>query len=208
LIPLELRDGTMHRRLLVGLAVVFAIATAGAATAIFAGDLGGVNGDEGSIESFPTETTSHDAGSSGDGAGSSSDESPASDEGAGDGTSTTTAGSTTQPFTFAIVEIAECGQTCRDVTLELRNHQSTSASNVTVYSRIFVGNGTDGDVVWEGSESVGTLAAGESVTATERVDLSLSEAFAIQQADGWITIQTTVQSETETMTTTDRRNVT
>ena len=198
----------MHRRLLVGLAVVLAVVTAGAATAIFAGDLGGAGAEEGSIESFPTETTSQESGSDGEGSGSSADESPSSDERAGDGASTTTAGSTTQPFTFAIVGIAECGQTCRDVTLELRNRKSTSAANVTVYSRIFVGSGTGGDVVWEGSESVGTLAAGESVTASKRVDLSLSEAFAIQQADGWITIQTTVQSETETMTTTDRRNVT
>jgi len=184
----------MRRRLLVGLAVVLALVAAGAAAAVFSGDLGTTGDEETSIESFPTETTSPESGSSGDGSGDVA-------------TTTTATARQTQPFGFDILAIEDCGQTCRDVTLELTNQQSTSASNVTVYSRIFVGNGTDGDVVWEGSESVGTLAAGESVTATKRVDLSLSEAFAIQQADGWITIQTTVQSETETMTTTDRRDV-
>ncbi len=59
----------------------------------------------------------------------------------------------------------------------------------------------------QGNESVGTLGAGESYTAVERVDLSLSDALAIERNDGWITVETTVRSDAEAMTTVERREV-
>jgi hypothetical protein len=113
----------------------------------------------------------------------------------------------TQPFAFTTDSIEECGQTCRDVTSTLTNQQSTTADNVTVYTRLYAGNGTDGDVVWDGSESVGTLGAGESYTTTTRVELSYGDAYAIDQEDGWITIQTTVQTADRTVTFTEQRKV-
>jgi hypothetical protein len=132
------------------------------------------------VESFPTET-------------------PASSDG--------DAATTDRPFTVTVDRIEKCGETCRDVTTTVANEQSTDASNVTVYSRIYAGNGTDGKVVWSGTESVGDLDAGESYTTTKRVDLSLREAYAVRQQDGWITVRTTVQSDSETVTFTERRKV-
>ena len=113
----------------------------------------------------------------------------------------------TPPFGFAIDTIEECGQTCRDVTSTLRNQQDTTAENVTVYTRIFVGQGSDGDEIWRGQEDAGTLPAGDSYTAEKRVELSLSDGLAVENNDGWITVQTTVETEDQTVTFTDERQV-
>ena len=188
----------MRAKLVIALALLLAGVTAG--TAVFGPDiLSEQQEDATDIEFFPTATTTQDDGSGGSDDGSSSGDGATIDDGSGDASTT--------PFTFNIVSIEECGETCRDVTIELTNQQETAAENVTVYSRIFAGQGTDGDVIWTGKEPVGRLAAGESVTATKRVSLSFSEALAVQQADGWITIQTTVQSTNETMTFTEQRDV-
>lgn len=198
----------MRAKLVIALALLLAGVTAG--TAVFGPDiLSEQQEDATDIESFPTATTTQDAGSGGSDGGSGGDSSVDDGNAGGDGTTTDdgSGDATTTPFTFTIVSIEECGETCRDVTIELANQQETAAENVTVYSRIFAGQGTDGDEIWTGKEAVGRLAAGESVTATKRVSLSFSEAFAVQQADGWITIQTTVQSENETMTFTEQRDV-
>ncbi len=113
------------------------------------------------------------------------------------------------PFAFEIDAIEQCGQTCRDVTVTLYNDQNRTASNVTVYSRIYAGNSTNqSDRIWSGQEQIGTLEAGGSSTRTQRVELSASEGFAVQQNDGWITIRTTVQSDRTTITFVNRRNVT
>lgn len=148
--------------------VVLLMAGAGAA---FAAGIGpALGGDSGStVESFPTETPSSptDTSSGGD----------------SDGTTATDV-STGSPYAFSVDRIEECGETCRDVTATLTNEQSTGVSNVTIYTRIYTGNGTDGDVVWEGTESVGDLSAGESYMVTERVELSLADAYAVKRNDG------------------------
>lgn len=126
-------------------------------------------------------------------------------------TTTGTTGTTTvarPAFAFTIDGVEECGQTCRDVTTTLRNDGDARATDVVVYTRVFVGNGTDGDVVWSGSERVGALPAGESHTATRRVELSYSDGLAVRRADGWITVQTTVVSDQRTVTYAEPRNVT
>jgi hypothetical protein len=145
----------------------------------------GGSGDD--IESFPTETPT----------------STAAADGGGTGTATPEPG---PAFAFAIDRIEECGRTCRDVTSTLTN-DGADATDVTVYTRIYVGNGTDGDVIWEGRERVGDLGAGESYTTTERVELSLADAVTVESAGGWITVQTTVQSDETTVTFTQRRQV-
>ncbi|MEF8855919.1 MAG: hypothetical protein V5A16_00705 [Haloplanus sp.] len=137
------------------------------------------------IESFPTETPTRTE--SGDSAGE-----------------TTTTSEPEPDFVFTIDRIEECGETCRDVTTTLTN-DGAAATDVTVYSRIYAGNGTDGDVVWEGRERVGALDAGASYTTTEQVDLSLADAVAVESAGGWITVQTTVQSDEKTVTFTEQR---
>lgn len=113
------------------------------------------------------------------------------------------------PFSFTVQEIEECGQTCRDVTAAVENNQNETASEVTVYTRIFAGeDSTDtDDLVWEGTEDVGTLDSGASHTTTQRVELTLQEARKIDQHDGWITIVTTVESNEETVTFTDSEQV-
>jgi len=111
------------------------------------------------------------------------------------------------PFAFTVDAIEGCGRTCRDVTSTLTNQQNSTAADVTVYTGIYAGNTTDGDVVWEGSEDVGTLEAGASYTTTRRVDLSFSDAVAIQRAGGWITIRTTIETADRTVTLTSRRKV-
>jgi hypothetical protein len=140
------------------------------------GDRGGGPGDD--TETFPTATTTVTANGASDGA------------------------TAERPFTFAIDTVEECGQTCRDVTATVTNEQNQTATGVTVFTRIYAGENTTAsdDQVWEGSVDIGRLEAGASQTSTRRVELSLLEARQIDQADGWITIQTTVQSD-ETMVT-------
>jgi hypothetical protein len=106
-----------------------------------------------------------------------------------------------------IDNIEECGQTCRDVTSTLSNQQDATAENVTVHTRILAGQGTDGDVVWRGSEDVGTLPAGESSTTTRQVELSFADALKIENNGGWITVQTTVETADGSVTFTDERQV-
>lgn len=62
-------------------------------------------------------------------------------------------------------------------------------------------------MVWEGTETVGDLGAGESYTATKRVELSLADGYAVERHDGWITIQTSIQSADGTVTFTEQRDV-
>lgn len=153
---------------------------------------GGSDAGGSEVESFPTATATPSGGGSGSSVASG-------------GTTTSTANS--PAFAFAIRDVEECGQTCRDVTSTLTNEGDARATGVVVYTRVFVGNGTDGDVVWSGKERVGALAAGEDYTTTRRVDLSYSEGLAVRSADGWITIQTTVESDQKTVTFTQQRDV-
>jgi hypothetical protein len=167
--------------------VVVVIGALGAAMALGSGNASQNQDDPGSdVESFPTATE------------------PTSSPSGTDGESTDDAG---PEFGFTIDRIESCGETCRDVTTTLNNDGGGEATNITVYTRIHAGNGTDGEVVWEGTEPVGSLDAGESYTTTERVELSVTEAFAVQQADGWITIRMAVESDQRTVTFTERRNV-
>jgi hypothetical protein len=170
--------------LAVAVLVAVGVAAIGGVGPITGGDAGGTGEtDNGTDEEFPTAETTNDseAGTSGDG----------------------------EPFTFSVDEVEECGQTCRDVTATLHNEQSESASNVTTYIRIYAGENTTAadDVVWEGTVDVGTLDANASETTTERVDLSFRDALAVDQNDGWITVQTTVESEDATVTFRESRRV-
>jgi hypothetical protein len=195
----------MNTKLLLTAVVVIG---AGVGAVVVAGDLLPGGNDATESEAFPTATPS-DAETPSDGGDdvetTTADSSIRNVEltsSAADGTSTET-----PPFGFAIDSIEECGQTCRDVTSTLTNQQDTTAENITVSTWIFAGQGTDGDEIWRGQEDAGTLAAGESYTATNRVELSLSEGLKIQNNDGWITVQTTVETEDQTVTFTDERQV-
>ena len=152
-------------------------------------------------ESFPTETPAAGEPGGSDDAGTSGDDATSTSGDGGDATAST------PRFGFAIDAVEQCGQTCRDVTSTLTNHRDTDAADVTVHTRIFAGQGTDGDAIWRGTEDVGALGAGESYTTTRQVELSFADALAVQNADGWITVQTTVETADRTVTVTDERRV-
>jgi hypothetical protein len=192
----------MNRNLVLGLAgVVLVVAALGIAFATGLGpapggpDAGGEDAGE-----FPTATPS-----GGDGGGS--------DGNGGDGGDVSPAGdgdrAPLEPqFVFQVERIEQCGTTCRNVTGTLRNRGDAAAENVTVYSRLFVGNGTDeSDRVWQGSEEVGRLAAGDGHESTRRIELTFREALRVRQSGGWVTVQTTVQTANRTVTFSERRKV-
>ena len=173
----------MNRRLLAGGAVaVFAVLAVLAVVLAFGFGPALAGGNSEDVGAFPTPTD----GSAGDGSGD---------------------GATSSAYTLTVEEVEPCGRTCRDVTSTLENEQSTDATDVTVYTRIYAGNGTDGDVVWEGKEPVDDLDAGESYTATRRIELSLWEANAVRSHDGWVTIHTAVRSDERTVAFDQRRDV-
>lgn len=181
----------MNRNLI--LVALLAVGVGAGAVAVAGDVLPGGNADADS-EPFPTATAD--------------DEGTAAGGGDGDETTTARSASTeTPPFGFAIDNIEECGQTCRDVTSTLTNQQDATAENVTVYTRIVAGQGADGDEVWRGTEDVGTLQAGDSYTTTRQVELSYADALKIENEGGWITVQTTVETADGSVTFTDERQV-
>lgn len=116
-------------------------------------------------------------------------------------------GDTGAPFTVVAEDTEECGKTCRDVTSTVTNHQNATAEDVTVSTRIYAGKGTNAARVWHGSEDVGSLSPSGSHTATARIELSLGDAISVKRADGWITIETTVETDDQAVTLTEQRQV-
>ena len=127
--------------------------------------------------------------------------------GGGDTVSSGVADATPTPkaydFQFQILNTKSCGQTCRDVTVRLTNRGAKTATGVTAKSRILV----DGDQIWSGTENIGTVSPGESVTRTKRVKLGLFDAAKVQQNNGYVTIKTTVTWDDGSRTFTKRVKV-
>ena len=175
-------------------AVLFAIlvAAGGATVFVVSPALLADSGDE--LSEVPTATATPNSGAS-----------------VADSTTTATVGTApTEPrseFVTRVESVKRCGQTCRDVTSTVTNEGSAGAAGVTVYVRLFAGQGTSGNLIWTGTEDVGRLPAGASHATVTRVELSLMEAAAVQGADGWITIQTTIQSNQRTVTFAESRQV-
>lgn len=186
----------MNAKYVVAAVVVLLAVGIGAAAFVGVGPMGPDDGESAVTDTPESTGTVYESGGS-DGGG----------DGSGSGSGTDTASQ--PPYAFEVVKIEECGDTCRDVTVELVNNRDETATNVKVYTRIFAGNSTDSDdKVWEGTEDVGSLEAGASTTSTKRVELSYGEAIKIKNNDGWITILTTVESDDVTITFKERRNVT
>lgn len=119
-----------------------------------------------------------------------------------------TDGSAGPPFRFEIERVERCGRTCRDVTATLVNGQDETATDLVVETAIYAGNDTDeGDRVWRGTERVGTLPADAEHTSTRRVDLGWGGGLAVQRADGWITVETTVETDDRSVTLERQREV-
>lgn len=111
------------------------------------------------------------------------------------------------PFTFTVDDVEKCGTTCRDVTVSVTNQQAVAVEDVTVETQVYAGNATDNEQVWSGTETVDRLDAGGVYETTERVDLSFGDAYAVQQNDGWVTVETTVHANGETWTFVQHRQV-
>lgn len=107
------------------------------------------------------------------------------------------------PFGFQIDSIEECGTTCRDVTATLTNQRESPATDVTATTRIYVEN----DEIWQGSEDIGRLDAGESVTTTKRVEIGYFDAAKIQSNGGYVTVETTITTAEGSYTFSGRRKV-
>ena len=178
--------GGTRRLLLVGGVVAFVVVVGGAAA--FATGFGPApGGSDEAIGDFPTSTAT-----------------PTPSSGV------VAASTTSEPrpeFAFTVDRTESCGQTCRDVTSTLENTGNETATGITVYTRIYAGQDTSGDVIWQGTEDVGSLDPVATVTTTMRVELSLSEAATVQRERGWITVQTAVESDQRTVTFTDSRQV-
>lgn len=113
------------------------------------------------------------------------------------------------PFAFDVESVEECGETCREVNVALHNLMDEEAENVVVHSWIYAGETTDrDDVVWADNREVGTLEGGDILRSTDEVDLSVQQANNVRDADGVVTIETTVESGQETVTFVNREDVT
>lgn len=185
----------MDRRAVLAVAVLVIV---GGAFAVHGevGPFADAGGDD--VSDFPssggdeTDDGTDDGGTDGGGDGGGA---TGTDAGSTDGTEPSTEGPR-PAFGFRVIGIEACGRTCRDVTAAVHNTGDGDASGVVVFTRLYAGNTTaSDDRVWSGRRRVGELAAGASDRTTERVDLTLSEGLAIQNAGGWITSLTQVESD-------------
>ena len=97
-------------------------------------------------------------------------------------------------FEGDVVEIVECGRTCREVTTTLTNTGTADATAVRVAATVVAGE----TLVWETDEEIGRLEAGATVTRTQRIDIDVVSALAIENNDRTITITTTITSAQQT----------
>lgn len=173
----------MNRRLLVAAVVVLALAGAGALTVAddFASD--------------PAPDAGGDATTSAGDAREETATTPATVD------SATTTGDDAG-YALDIRRIENCGSACRDVTAALTSEGATRR-NVTATTRVYA----DGDLLWTGNESVGTLAAGDSHTSTKRVQVGYAGGMKIRANDGYVTIVTVVESDSGTAEFAERRKV-
>jgi len=118
-------------------------------------------------------------------------------------TATPSMGDTSASFAYGVDTIEECGQTCRDVTATITNDGNGTAEGISVETNIY----TDGDLIWEGGEEIGTLDASADYTSTQRVDLSFGDAAKVEDNDGWITIETIVRFDSGQEVITEERQV-
>lgn len=112
-----------------------------------------------------------------------------------------------QPFALETRDVETCGMLCRNVTSTVTNDQSAGARDITITTRLYAGNDTDGEVRWQATERVGRLGPGETYRTIQGVELQLADALAIRDTGGWVTIDSTVETADQSVTVTDRREV-
>jgi hypothetical protein len=87
---------------------------------------------------------------------------------------------------FEIRNSSECGNACRDVTYAVVDTGGDGAGDVSAEIEITA----DGEPVWNGTESVGAVPAGGETVRTVRVEVGLSEAYAVSENDDRVTVTT------------------
>jgi hypothetical protein len=87
---------------------------------------------------------------------------------------------------FEIRNSSECGNACRDVTYAVVDSGGDGAGDVSAEIEITA----DGEPVWNGTESVGAVPAGGETVRTVRVEVGLSEAYAVSENDDRVTVTT------------------
>jgi hypothetical protein len=97
----------------------------------------------------------------------------------------------TRQFQFEVLDLESCGRTCRDANVELTN-SGDAAIDVAATSRLYAGKAGD-DKVWEGTEAIGDMDAGETVQRTIRIELNFVEASKLCGANT-VTLVTVVAS--------------
>lgn len=111
-------------------------------------------------------------------------------------------------FSLTVVDAANCGLTCRDVTIELTNNEDRSVTDVEMVARVFAGRTTEANaVVWTDRSRIGTMAAGGTVTVSRQIGLTLGEGNAVRNQDGWVTVVVVIDSDAGTATITRRLQV-
>ena len=196
-----------QRTAVVGVLAVILVLSVGVSLALTGlipgvGDLGG--GEE--TTTAPGASADGGDGDAGTGSGGSSDgNSGGTDAGSSDGSADDAGDEATpvEPYRFTIDSIEECGTTCREVTATLTNTGEERRTGVVVTTKLI----TDGDVIWEGDQDVGTLEPDESFTETRAVDVGFTGGYKINQNDGYVTIRTVVKSDQGTVTFEERRKV-
>ena len=81
--------------------------------------------------------------------------------------------------------VEECGFTCRDVsaTATISNTGEADAEDVQVELLLFVPAGDTNRTIWEGSESVGLLPAGDSHSTTRDIRISGTDSLSVYEND-------------------------
>lgn len=106
-------------------------------------------------------------------------------------------------FRFDVRGVEDCGTTCRDVTVSVKNRGDTDAEDVDVKVKLLA----DGDEIWTGTQSYERVAAGQARTETRRVKIGYFDGARIKANDGYVTIRTTITWDGGKETFSERRQV-
>jgi hypothetical protein len=176
------------------LAAVIVVLAAGAGMLVVADLPAGETPDSSTGDVTATATTDSPDDSSGTSPDDDSDESTPT---------TATTDDSDSGYDFTIENIEECGSTCRDVTAVLANTGDETRQNVRATTKVFA----DGDLLWTGNETVGTLDPEAAHTSTKRVNVGFAGGMKIQDNDGYVTIVTVIRSDDGTVRFSERRKV-
>lgn len=100
--------------------------------------------------------------------------------------------------------VERCGLNCRNVTANLTNTGNDTAENVTANVTITA----DDEEVWERNYTLGNVSANESVERSSEISVGPRDLYAIEQNDGFVFINVTVEWDGGNQTFTERRQVT